>query len=79
MRKSLPVIVALVLSAFTVQAGELAAPKPDGASGKLLPLKRATSSNSCAAYGPGFVKLEGTETCVKVGGAVSVGGSAGSR
>jgi hypothetical protein len=81
MRKSLLVIAALALSVFVARAGELAAPKPDKASGKLLPLKRATSSNSCAAYGPGFVKIEGTETCVKVGGAVSigVGGSAGSR
>ena len=34
-----------------------------------------------SAYGPGFVKVEGTETCVKAGGAVGigVGGSAGSR
>jgi hypothetical protein len=81
MRKSSLVIAALVLSVFAVHAGELAAPKPDRAFGKLLPLKRAASGNSCAAYGPGFVKLEGTETCVKVGGAVSigVGGPAGSR
>jgi hypothetical protein len=79
MRKSLLVIAALVLSVFTVHAGQAEAPKP--ASGKPLPFKRATSGNSCAAYGPGFVKVEGSETCVKVGGAVSigVGGSAGSR
>jgi len=81
MRKSLLVIAALVLSVFTVHAGELTAERPDRAAGKLLPPKRATSGNSCAAYGPGFVKVEGSETCVKVGGAVSigVGGSAGSR
>jgi Porin subfamily len=44
---------------------------------KLLPLKGASAGNSCAAYGPGFRKVEGTDTCVKVGGAVSVevGGS----
>ena len=41
--------------------------------GKLLPVKRAHAGNSCAAYGPGFVKVEGTETCVKIGGAVSIG------
>ena len=81
MRKSLLVIAALVLSVFTARAGELAAQKPDKAAGKQLPLKRATSGNSCAAYGPGFVKVEGSETCVKTGGAISigVGGSAGSR
>ena len=58
-------------------------PKSDKAasSGKLLPLKRATSGNSCAAYGAGFVKVEGTETCMKIGGAVSIGAgtSSGSR
>jgi hypothetical protein len=31
----------------------------------------------CAGYGPGFVQVEGTHTCVKVGGSVEVGG--GSR
>lgn len=42
------------------------------ASGRQLPLKGA-SGHSCAAYGPGFVRVDGTETCVKVGGALSVG------
>jgi hypothetical protein len=44
---------------------------------KLLPVKGASAGNSCAAYGPGFRMVEGTDTCVKVGGAVSVevGGS----
>jgi hypothetical protein len=44
---------------------------------KLLPVKGASVGNSCASYGPGFRKVEGTDTCVKVGGAVSVevGGS----
>ncbi len=80
MRKSFLVIATLLLSVLTAQAGEVAAQKPDKASGKQFPLKR-TSGNSCAAYGAGFVKVEGTETCVKVGGTVSIGagGSAGSR
>jgi len=48
-------------------------------SGRLVPAKRAV--NSCAAYGAGFVKIDGSDTCVKIGGAVSigVGGSAGSH
>jgi hypothetical protein len=43
----------------------------------LLPLKGAATPNSCAAFGPGFVKVDGTGTCVKVGGAASIsaGGS----
>ena len=56
-------------------------PKPDKAatSGKQLPLKR--SANACAEYGAGFVKIEGANTCMKIGGAVSVGAgvSSGSR
>ena len=33
--------------------------------------------NPCAMYGAGFIKIEGTNTCVKIGGSVSVesGGS----
>jgi hypothetical protein len=45
---------------------------------KTLPLKGATSRGSCAAFGPGFVKVEGSDTCVKLGGAISVG-AGGSR
>jgi hypothetical protein len=83
MRKSLLVIAALLLPASGAQAEQPGIQKPDKTTppAKMLPLKRATSANSCAAYGPGFVKLEGSETCVKVGGAVSVdvGTSRGGR
>ena len=44
-------------------------------SGKLLPMKRSNSANACAEYGPGFVKIEGANTCMKIGGHVSGGGS----
>ncbi len=40
---------------------------------KPAPLKGKATSNSCAAYGPGFVKIEGTDTCVQIGGSISVG------
>jgi hypothetical protein len=49
---------------------------------RLPPAKSAaSSSNPCAAYGPGFVKVEGTDACVKVGGSfrVDVSGAARSR
>jgi hypothetical protein len=84
MRKSLVAIAALVLTSMAALAAEQTNHrKSDKAapSGKLLPLKLKTSGNSCAAYGAGFIKVEGTGTCVKIGGAVSigVGTSAGSR
>ena len=46
-----------------------------------LPPVKSGAGNPCAAFGPGFVKVAGSDTCVKVGGAVrvDVGGSAGSR
>jgi hypothetical protein len=49
--------------------------------GKLLPVKQPHAGNSCAAYGPDYVKVEGTEMCVQVSGLVSVGvrGSVGAR
>jgi hypothetical protein len=82
MRKSLLVIAALLL-ASSAQAEQPGVQRsdPTAASGKTLPLKGASSANSCAAYGPGFVKVAGSDTCVKVGGAigVDVGTSRGAR
>lgn len=37
----------------------------------------AAAQKSCGNYGAGFVKVPGTEACVKVGGWVTVEGSAG--
>jgi hypothetical protein len=83
MRKTLLAITVLMLPAFGALAEQPGLQKTDrsAASGKALPLKRASSGNACAAYGPGFVKLEGSDTCVKTGGAASVdvGTSRGNR
>ena len=84
MRKPLLAIVAAALLpasiALAEQSGDRKPDKPT-ASDRLLPLKGAAAGNSCAAFGPGFVRVDGTETCVKIGGAVSigVGGSSGGR
>jgi hypothetical protein len=78
----LPIMIA-ALSASPAMAQSSASPQPSRSesSGKLLPMKRTAPVNSCAAYGPGFVKAEGTDTCVQVGGSISigVGGSTGGR
>jgi hypothetical protein len=83
MRNSLLVIVVVMLPASVALAQSSSHQKPDKPtpSGRQLPLKGAGTGNACAAYGPGFVKAEGTETCVKIGGAVSigVGSSSGGR
>ena len=74
---------AMALASVAARAEQPRLQKADKAipSGKSLPLKRPSSSNACAEYGAGFVKIDGTSTCVKIGGAVSVGAgmSGGSR
>ena len=82
MRKSHLAITVLMLMAMAAPAaGQSSLPKSEQATPKQLPLKRATSDKSCAAYGAGFVKIEGSDTCVKIGGAISIGAgtSTGSR
>lgn len=50
-------------------------PKSDKSSPAVrqLPLHSAGADRSCAMYGAGFVRVDGTQTCVKIGGAVSIG------
>jgi hypothetical protein len=83
MRKSLPIMMAVMLASVAAAAEQPRPRKADRAatSGKLLPLKHSNSANACAEYGAGFIKIEGTNTCMKIGGAVSVGVgmSSGSR
>jgi hypothetical protein len=38
------------------------------------PPPRQVKRNVCADYGPGFVAVEGSSTCVRVGGSIGVGG-----
>jgi hypothetical protein len=38
-----------------------------------------TGSNPCAAFGPGFVQVDGGATCVKLGGGIGVGIGGSSR
>jgi len=76
-------MMAVLLPSVAAAAEQSRSQKPDKAAtaGRLLPLRRSNSANACAEYGAGFVKIEGTNTCMKIGGAVSVGAgmSGGSR
>lgn len=76
MRNVLLVIaVTAVLPASSAAAEQLRQQKSDKsiAAGRQLPVKGARADHSCAAYGAGFVRVDGTQTCVKIGGAVSIG------
>lgn len=75
MRTILFALAIASLPAFAALAQQVSPHKPEKAapSGKLLPLKGASGGNSCAAFGPGFVKVEGSDSCVRIGGATSIG------
>jgi hypothetical protein len=72
MRKIILALVVVVVPTW-VSVAEERVPRPARPSGPLRPV-----GNPCAAYGAGYVKVEGSSTCIKIGGSVSVqgGGSA---
>ena len=41
------------------------------------PRAQRAPANPCAAYGPGFARIEGTETCIKIGGSIGISGGVG--
>ena len=38
---------------------------------------RAKSVNPCSEFGPGFVQIEGSTTCARIGGAIGIGATTG--
>jgi hypothetical protein len=63
------------LAAADPLASALAPQKPARIETPDKPLSaKRSSANACAAYGPNFVKVNGSDTCVKVGGEMSVSG-----
>jgi hypothetical protein len=72
MRSTLCVIVLAALSASSAPAQQSRDQKPEKPAAS-IPLRPKAAANPCAEYGPGFVRVEGSATCVKIGGSVSVG------
>ena len=72
MRTTLLAILALTIPSIAAVAEQPTGLKPasPAPSDKTLPIKGPASGNSCAAYGAGFVKIDGTDTCARIGGAV---------
>ena len=79
MRNILLAILIAVLPASIAAAEQPVSQKADKPVTKLLPLKRDGAANSCAAYGAGFIKVEGTETCMRIGGNVNIEARGGRR
>jgi hypothetical protein len=74
MRKTVLTIILATLPVAPVSAQQSRDRKPDKPAAA-LPLRPArTAANPCAEYGPGFVRPEGSSTCMKIGGSVGIGG-----
>jgi hypothetical protein len=69
------VIAQIAATGASLHAQTLTDPRPPART----PLTTAHPENKqpkpCPAFGPGFVQIPGSDTCVKVGGSVQVQGS----
>ncbi len=72
MRNILLVFVMTACPLSMAAADPLAPRKPAATAIPDKPLTARKSVDTCAAYGPDFVKVKGSDTCVKVGGDMSV-------
>ena len=61
----------LVCSAQAQTDDRFRPPRSKAESLKTKPLRAPT--NPCTEYGPGFARVEGSQTCIKIGGGVGVG------
>jgi hypothetical protein len=68
MKKLSLAFVVSLLPTLVVAAGQFGSEPKKPAKPNTL---RPTKANPCAQYGPGFVQVEGTTTCIKVGGGVT--------
>jgi hypothetical protein len=75
MRNILLAMIVTVLPAASVAGGLSDLPKPNESTvpvDRPLSAKRVGAVKSCAAYGQGFVRVEGSDTCVKLSGSIRV-------
>jgi hypothetical protein len=77
MRTIFPVIVLAVLSVSAAPAQQSRDGKPDKPAKSLALRPAKAAPNPCAEYGAGFVRIEGSATCMKIGGSVGIGVGAG--
>ncbi|WLB58850.1 hypothetical protein [Bradyrhizobium japonicum] len=75
MRAPLFILIPLLATSAAAAEALRLPPAERPQAGKALPLKGTggtAKAGSCASYGPRFVMVEGTGTCVKIGGSISV-------
>lgn len=66
------VAVGLLIAVIPLQAFAAASKKPVATKQSMTPAPR--KPDPCKQYGAGFVQVEGTSTCIRVGGSVGIGG-----
>ena len=75
MRRPLLILIPLLTTSAAAAETLRLPPAERPQAGKALPLKGTggtAKTGSCASYGPRFVMVEGTGTCVKIGGSISI-------
>jgi hypothetical protein len=78
MRPSLAIAICGAVIAQTIgmgaslQAQTLINPNPPARAPSMTAQPENKQAKPCPAFGPGFVQIPGSDTCVKVGGAVQV-------
>jgi hypothetical protein len=78
------VVAATIASALVVSSGVIAQtlvePKPKTSQPSALAKSQpALRKKSCSAFGAGFAQVPGTDTCVKIGGYVTIDGTVNGR
>ena len=77
------IVPSIAISLCTISAAGAGSSGDFSVLSKPLPPAKSTSrtgtttTNPCASFGPNFRRIEGTDTCVKIGGAVSVEAGSG--
>jgi len=67
-------IILLAISWGAQAPAQQARPEAPEKPGAPLPLRAPkAAANPCAEYGPGFARIEGSATCIKIGGSFAVG------
>jgi hypothetical protein len=82
MRLGLLIVIVGGTLSISVAAAQPTSSVVDGKSKPSVTGRAATQTapaKSCAEYGPGFVRVEGSTSCVRIGGAISVGAGTSGR
>jgi hypothetical protein len=70
-------ILALILTALPLQVIAAEPRKTKKPSSTDVARTKLPKSNPCAEYGAGFVRVEGSSTCIRIGGSIGVGAGVG--